>query len=154
MRRRSFAKAAQAALLAALAAAALAAMAETSVRPAAARAAAAGSPVELPSGVRYVDLEPGDGATAGRGRQLTLHYRLTLVDGSVVADTRRSRGPLTLRLGGGQVVRGLEEGLLGMRAGGRRRMEVPAALGYGSRALPRIPPDSDLVFVVELLTVE
>lgn len=110
--------------------------------------------VELASGVSYVDLERGEGAAVGRGARVTLHYRLSLAEGSLIADTRRDRRPLVLRLGAGQAVRGLEEGLLGMRVGGRRRIEVPAAHGYGRRTLPNVPAGSDLVFVVHLLAVD
>lgn len=121
---------------------------------AAPRRPAESTPVKLASGVTYVDLETGAGAAVGRGARVTLHYRLSLANGSVITDTRRDRRPLVLRLGAGQAVRGLEEGLLGMRVGGRRRIEVPAALGYGRRTLPDVPADSDLVFVVSLLAVD
>lgn len=110
--------------------------------------------VDLASGVSYVEIERGEGAAVGRGARVTLHYRLSLADGSPVADTRRDRRPLVLRLGADQAVRGLEEGLLGMRVGGRRRIEVPAAHGYGRRTLPGIPAGSDLIFVVDLLAVD
>ena len=122
--------------------------------PAAPRRPAEPAPVKLASGVTYVDLAKGEGAAVGRGARVTLHYRLSLADGTLVADTRRDRRPLVLRLGAGQAVRGLEEGLLGMRVEGQRRIEVPAALGYGRRTLPDVPAGSDLVFVVSLLAVD
>lgn len=141
-------------VLAAAVALSVAAGAHPTPAPTPASAASKPASVELASGVSYVDFERGEGAAAGRGARVTLHYRLSLAEGGLVADTRRDRRPLVLRIGAGQAVRGLEEGLLGMRVGGRRRIEVPAAHGYGRRTLPNVPAGSDLVFVVHLLAVD
>lgn len=110
--------------------------------------------VELASGVRYVDLAAGNGGPARRGHRVTVHLEGALETGEVVVSTRERQRPMRFRLGDGEVIRGLEDGLEGMRAGGRRRIFVPAEAAYGRRgAGGRIPPDASLVFVVELLEI-
>lgn len=135
------------------AAALLAAVAALGAGPAPA-AAGERRPVELPSGVRYADLAPGEGAPVKRGHRVTVHLVGTLESGEVVVSTRERGRPMRFRLGDGEVIRGLEEGLEGMRRGGRRRVVVPPEAAYGRRGVGgRIPPDSVLVFVVELLEI-
>ncbi len=113
------------------------------------------APFVTARGVRVRDLVvPEAGAVASLGDEVTIEYELRLPDGSV-ADSSRERGtPATFALGAGRVPPGLEEGILGMRALGRRRLRVPPELGYGSAGLPRrIPANAVLVFDVELLQV-
>jgi len=111
--------------------------------------------VVLPSGVRYVDLKLGTGEEAREGKILEVHYTGWLKDGGAKFDsTQDCAQPLTLRLGAGDVVKGLDEGLVGMRAGGKRRLTVPPELGFGKEGGgERIPPDATLIYEVELLTV-
>jgi len=108
----------------------------------------------LPSGLDYADLVQGSGATAAAGQSVTVHYTGWLTDGRKF-DSSRDRGqPFAFRLGGGQVIRGWDEGVQGMKVGGRRRLVIPSELGYGARgAGGLIPPDATLVFMVELLGV-
>lgn len=106
------------------------------------------------SGIQYVELAQGSGDEAAAGRQVTVHYTGWLTDGSKF-DSSRDRGqPFTFGLGAGQVIRGWDEGVRGMRVGGRRKLIIPSRLGYGARGAGGvIPPDATLVFTVELLEV-
>jgi FKBP-type peptidyl-prolyl cis-trans isomerase len=105
-----------------------------------------------PGGVRYRDVEAGIGAEARRGDEVTVHYQGWLPDGRRFESTAGG-APVTFRLGGRQVIRGWEEGIVGMRAGGRRRLVVPPRLGYGARAVGPVPANSVLVFEIDLVTV-
>lgn len=110
--------------------------------------------VVLPSGVRYVDLKPGTGEEAREGKILEVHYTGRLEDGSKFDSTQDCAQPLTLRLGAGDVIKGLDEGLVGMKVGGKRRLVIPSELGFGKEgAGERIPPGSTLTYEVELLAV-
>lgn len=110
---------------------------------------------QLPSGLRYEDLTLGNGKKAlGRGETVFVHYTGWLEDGTRF-DSSYDRGePLEFSLGAGLVIPGWDEGIVGMRAGGRRKLLVPAELGYGARgAGTAIPPNARLIFEVELLEV-
>jgi peptidylprolyl isomerase len=106
------------------------------------------------SGLQYVDLEVGTGAMPQAGQSVTVHYTGTLEDGSKF-DRSRDRGrPFSFRIGVGQVIKGWDEGVMSMRVGGRRKLVIPADLGYGSRGAGNvIPPNSTLIFDVELLEI-
>lgn len=113
-----------------------------------------GPEVVLPSGVRYVDLKPGTGDEAREGKILEVHYIGRLEDGSKFDSTQDCTQPLTLRLGAGDVIKGLDEGLVGMKVGGKRRLAIPPELGFGKEgAGERIPPNATLTYEVELLAV-
>jgi FKBP-type peptidyl-prolyl cis-trans isomerase len=106
---------------------------------------------ETPSGLKYADLAPGEGDAARSGQQVTVHYTGWLPDGKKF-DSSRDRGQaFTFKLGGGQVIRGWDEGVAGMKVGGRRRLEIPPDLGYGQRGTGPIPPGATLIFSVELI---
>ena len=110
-----------------------------------------GNEVTTASGLKYVDVAEGTGATAQNGQMLTVHYTGTLQNGTKF-DSSVDRGkPYVFRLGSGSVIKGWDEGLLGMKVGGKRKLTIPAALGYGARASGNIPPNSTLLFDVELL---
>lgn len=107
------------------------------------------------SGLMYEDIAIGDGAEAVAGKGVEVHYTGTLVSGKKF-DSSRDRGrPFAFALGAGQVIRGWDEGVAGMKVGGRRKLTIPPALGYGSQSVGGglIPPNSTLVFDVELLKV-
>ncbi len=105
------------------------------------------------SGLRYTDLETGSGAEAVAGQTVTVNYRGSLTNGKEF-DSSYGRGPFSFRLGGGQVIKGWDEGVAGMKVGGKRRLVIPPDLGYGSRGAGGvIPPDATLIFEVELLRV-
>ena len=111
--------------------------------------------IVLPSGVRYVDLKQGTGEEAREGKILEVHYTGWLKDNHAKFDsTQDSTTPLTLRLGAGDVIKGLDEGLVGMKVGGKRRLTIPPELGFGKAGGgERIPPDATLIYEVDLLTV-
>lgn len=114
-----------------------------------------GEPRTTASGLTYETLQPGDGPAVRSGQSLSLHYTGTLEDGSVF-DSSRDRGiPFTFRLGSGSVIAGWDEGVTGMKVGERRKLTIPPALGYGSNSpSPKIPPNSTLIFDVELLEIQ
>ena len=95
-----------------------------------------------PAELVILDLVVGSGATAVVGDDATVHYIGTLEDGTRF-DSSYDRGePFTFRIGAGQVIAGWDQGVPGMRVGGKRRLTIPPALGYGSRAVGPIPPNS------------
>jgi peptidylprolyl isomerase len=111
------------------------------------------NPTVTTSGLRYQDLVVGDGPTPQPGQRVTVHYTGYFTDGRKF-DSSLDRGqPFTFVLGVGQVIAGWDEGLATMKVGGKRILYIPARLGYGSRGQGPIPPDTDLVFEVELLDV-
>ena len=111
------------------------------------------------SGLQYEDTTVGEGAEATAGQKVTVHYTgwLRNDDGTQGAkfDSSKDRNdPFQFNLGGGQVIRGWDEGVQGMKVGGQRRLTIPAALGYGARGAGGvIPPNATLIFDVELLAV-
>ena len=110
-----------------------------------------GSEVTTASGLKYVDVAEGSGATTQNGQMLTVHYTGTLQNGTKF-DSSVDRGkPYEFRLGTGSVIKGWDEGLLGMKVGGKRKLIIPPALGYGARGTSNIPPNSTLLFDVELI---
>ena len=110
--------------------------------------------VTLPSGTKYIDEVVGAGPEAKSGSTLSVHYTGTLENGKQF-DSSRGRGPFTLTLGQHRVIKGWEEGLLGMKKGGKRKLIIPGDQGYGERgAPPDIPPNATLVFETELMDVK
>src|SRR5258706_14799823 len=105
-------------------------------------------------GLQYWDIVVGTGATAIPGKPVSVHYTGWLTNGTKF-DSSRDRGkPFVFSLGVGQVIKGWDEGVAGMKAGGKRQLKIPPALGYGdSGASGVIPPNATLIFDVELLEV-
>jgi FKBP-type peptidyl-prolyl cis-trans isomerase len=120
-------------------------------RPAAVRRSAV---TVTETGLTIEDLRVGTGAEAKAGDTVTVHYVGTLPDGAKF-DSSRDRGtPFEFKLGAGQVLKGWDEGVVGMKIGGLRRLTIPPRLGYGARgAAGVIPSNATLVFEVELLEV-
>ncbi|RMH84550.1 FKBP-type peptidyl-prolyl cis-trans isomerase [Pseudomonas sp. AOB-7] len=99
------------------------------------------------------DLQPGDGKAVVKGALITTQYRGWLEDGSEF-DSSYSRGkPFQCVIGTGRVIKGWDQGLMGMQVGGKRKLLVPAHLGYGERTMGSIPPNANLIFEIELLEV-
>ena len=107
-----------------------------------------------PSGLKYRDVKNGTGAVAKTGMTVSAHYVGTLEDGTKF-DSSRDRGkPFSFKLGACEVIKGWDEGLLDMKVGGIRQLIIPPDLGYGSRATGAIPPNSTLIFEIELMDVK
>ena len=111
-----------------------------------------GSEVTTSSGLQYVDLTIGTGATAEAGQTVTVHYTGWLENGNKF-DSSVDRGqPFSFPLGTGRVIKGWDEGVKGMKVGGKRKLTIPSKLGYGAQgANGLIPPHATLIFDVELL---
>lgn len=107
------------------------------------------------SGLQYKDTQIGSGAEATPGKMVSVHYTGWLQNG-VKFDSSLDRGqPFTLNVGVGQVIPGWDEGLVGMKVGGKRLLVIPPELGYGAAGSPPvIPPNATLIFEVELLEVK
>jgi FKBP-type peptidyl-prolyl cis-trans isomerase len=107
----------------------------------------------LPSGLRYKDTLEGNGQEAKKGDVLEVLYTGTLKADGKKFDSTDGRGPFRFVLGNGEVIKGWDEGVAGMKVGGKRKLWIPAALGYGPRGTGAIPANSDLVFEVELMGI-
>ena len=113
-----------------------------------------GAEITTPTGLKYVDEVIGTGEKPRLGRTVVVHYTGTLTDGTKF-DSSVDRGqPFEFRIGTGSVIRGWDEGILSMQVGGKRKLIVPPDLGYGAQAKNKIPPNSTLIFEVELLGVK
>jgi FKBP-type peptidyl-prolyl cis-trans isomerase len=107
-----------------------------------------------PSGLKYVDQKTGTGAEAKSGDVVSVHYTGWLENGTKFDSSRDRNEPFRFKLGAGQVIKGWDEGVAGMKAGGKRKLTIPAELGYGKRGAGGvIPPNAILVFEVELLGI-
>lgn len=113
-----------------------------------------GKGTTTPSGLKYWEVKKGSGAVAKTGDSVKVHYTGWLTDGKKF-DSSLDRGePFAFKLGAGMVIKGWDEGVAGMKVGGKRQLRIPAVLGYGERgAGGAIPPNAELVFDVELLGV-
>jgi FKBP-type peptidyl-prolyl cis-trans isomerase len=111
-----------------------------------------GKAVVTKSGLKYWDLKKGSGVAAKAGDQVKVHYTGWLTDGKKF-DSSVDRGqPFEFKLGAGMVIKGWDEGVAGMKVGGKRQLRIPPALGYGAEGAGGvIPPNAELIFDVELL---
>ncbi|PQV64798.1 peptidylprolyl isomerase [Abditibacterium utsteinense] len=131
--------------------------AEHSESPSSDHAAPAAAPdAKLVGGVTALkteDLRPGTGAAAQSGDSLSMNYKGSLLNGEVF-DQSYGRAPFDFELGAGRVIKGWDQGIVGMKEGGKRKLTIPASLGYGEQGSPpKIPGGATLVFEVELLKV-
>ena len=120
---------------------------------------APGKMTELANGLKYTDTNVGTGAEATKGHKVSVHYTGWLYNNGAKGakfDSSLDRGqPFAFGLGAGQVIQGWDEGVAGMKIGGKRTLIIPPELGYGARGAPgAIPPNATLMFDVELLGVQ
>ena len=104
--------------------------------------------------VEIVDTVVGKGTEAVSGKSVTVHYTGTLKDGTKFDSSVDRKEPFTFSLGAGQVIKGWEQGIQGMKVGGKRKLTIPPELAYGANAVGAIPANSVLIFDVELLEVK
>ena len=104
--------------------------------------------------LRIEDIQVGEGKAAVKGALITTQYRGFLEDGSSFDSSYERGKPFQCVIGTGRVIKGWDQGLMGMRVGGKRKLWVPAALAYGERGIgSRVPADANLIFEIELLEV-
>ena len=114
-----------------------------------------GGEVTTPSGLRYVDEVVGTGDSPKQGQNVSVHYTGTLENGTKFESSLDSGKPITFPIGTRAVIQGWDEGLMTMKVGGKRRLIVPSGLGYGPTGRPpKIPPNANLIFEVELVGVQ
>jgi FKBP-type peptidyl-prolyl cis-trans isomerase len=121
--------------------------------------AATSQVIEMPNGLKYTDTKAGDGTTAASGNKVSVHYTGWLYNNGAKGakfDSSVDRGqPFQFTLGAHQVIAGWDEGVAGMKVGGKRTLIIPPELGYGARGAGGvIPPNATLMFDVELLGVQ
>ena len=108
-----------------------------------------------PTGLKYVDLEVGEGAEAVSGKAVEVHYTGWLENGTKFDSSLDRQEPFTFRLGAGEVIEGWDQGVAGMKVGGKRKLTIPPDLGYGDQGAGGvIPPGATLIFEVELLGMQ
>ncbi len=114
-----------------------------------------GEGIETPSAVKYWEIHPGEGSPATRGHAVTVLYRAWIENGKEFASSLSDGRPPIFTLGMGQVIRGWEEGVEGMKVGGKRQLRIPPNLAYGTAgAPPLVPPNATLIFDVELMALQ
>jgi FKBP-type peptidyl-prolyl cis-trans isomerase len=108
-----------------------------------------------PTGLKYVDLKVGEGPEAASGNVVEVHYTGWLENGTKFDSSLDRQEPFTFRLGAGEVIEGWDQGVAGMKVGGKRKLTIPPDLGYGNEGAGEvIPPGATLIFEVELLGIE
>lgn len=113
-----------------------------------------GDPIKTASGLEYWDIKVGTGAEAKPGHKVKVDYTGWLTNGKKF-DSSVGKRPFEFMLGASQVIKGWDEGVAGMKVGGKRQLKIPAELGYGKRGAGGvIPPDAALIFDVQLLSVD
>ncbi len=118
-----------------------------------------GTAVALKDGLQYVDIKVGSGPAAKSGSTVTVNYTGWLAstcqkfDSSYDRQSGQSAGPFSVQLGQGEVIKGWDEGVVGMKAGGVRRLSIPAALAYGDQGSGSIPAHADLIFDVQVVSI-
>ncbi|MGB9106833.1 MAG: FKBP-type peptidyl-prolyl cis-trans isomerase [Terriglobales bacterium] len=113
-----------------------------------------GKPTKLPDGLEYWDIKEGTGPAAKKGDKVRVHYTGWLTDGKKFDSSVDRNQPFTFTIGAHQVIKGWEEGVAGIKVGGKRQLRIPGDLAYGSRGYSGvIPPNATLIFDVDLLGI-
>jgi FKBP-type peptidyl-prolyl cis-trans isomerase len=112
-----------------------------------------GDGVKTPSGLQYWDIKVGIGTLAKSGDHVKVHYTGWLTTGKKFDSSVDAHTPFDFVLGGGEVIKGWDEGVAGMKVGGKRQLRIPPELGYGASGSGPIGPNATLIFDVELLGV-
>jgi FKBP-type peptidyl-prolyl cis-trans isomerase FkpA len=111
--------------------------------------------ITMPDGLKYTDDQLGSGTEATSGKTVVVHYTGWLLDGTKFDSSKDRNQPFSFPLGRGQVIKGWDEGVAGMKVGGKRTLVIPPDLGYGARGAGGvIPPNATLKFEVDLLDVK
>jgi FKBP-type peptidyl-prolyl cis-trans isomerase len=115
-----------------------------------------GDGVRTPDGLVYWDIRVGTGEVAKEGSRVRVHYTGWLTNGKKFDSSVDAGQPFDFRIGNGEVIKGWEEGVAGMKVGGKRQLRIPPALGYGAEGTPGgpIPPNANLIFDIQLLGVQ
>ena len=115
-----------------------------------------GEGVKTPSGLIYWDIRVGNGEVAKEGSRVRVHYTGWLTNGKKFDSSLDAGQPFDFRIGNGEVIKGWEEGVAGMRVRGKRQLRIPPTLGYGAEGTPDgpIPPNATLIFDIQLLGVQ
>ena len=114
-----------------------------------------GEGVKTPSGLQYWDIKVGTGQEAKEGSRVRVHYTGWLTNGKKFDSSVDAGKPFDFRVGNGEVIKGWEEGVTGMKVGGKRQLRIPPDLAYGAQGYPgAIPPNATLIFDIQLLAVQ
>jgi FKBP-type peptidyl-prolyl cis-trans isomerase len=113
-----------------------------------------GEAVKLPSGLQYEEITVGTGPEAAKGKVIDCYYTGWLKNGTKFATNVGEGQPMSIRLGAGEVIKGWEDGIPGMKEGGKRKLLIPADMAYGPAGKGPIPPFSDLIFEIEIVKVK
>jgi peptidylprolyl isomerase len=113
-----------------------------------------GTEITTASGLKYIDTVTGTGPSPQPGQTISVNYTGTLVNGTVFDSSAKQGKPYQFRIGTAAVIKGWDEGLMTMRVGGKRKLTIPPSLGYKDQRNGMIPPNSTLLFDVELLEVK
>jgi FKBP-type peptidyl-prolyl cis-trans isomerase len=107
----------------------------------------------MENGLEYQIVQKGEGEPVKEKDKVSVHYKGTLVDGTQFDSSYDRKKPFEFTVGAGMVIKGWDLGVLGMKIGEKRILNIPSELGYGKRGIGPIPPDSDLIFEIELLGI-
>ncbi|MGA2966047.1 MAG: FKBP-type peptidyl-prolyl cis-trans isomerase [Terriglobales bacterium] len=132
-------------------------VAQTAAKPASGPTKVTGDPIKTASGLEYWDIKVGTGAVAQTGHKVKVDYTGWLTDGKKFDSSVGTGKPFDFMLGAGQVIKGWDEGVAGIKVGGKRQLRIPADLAYGAKSVQgmvRIPPNSTLIFDVQLVDVK